>query len=230
MVSCTDGIYRYNSSIQNQAKSIIIDKTCTKLSFNSLNFTFLEHVTLPNTLIEIEDDVFVGAKIKELLIPASTRLLSYANPFNSIFSLECINVDPNNPKYSSLNGILFSKNFDQLIHYPLQIKSPIYIVPRTVRYLNPYSFTDHQLLQTLIFHDRILELREGCFKFSQSLKSIMIPNKFSLPQNLTNSFLSSNFHFPEDVTFYDDIIRTCELPRHIFDLIFIIPLASIIIL
>lgn len=218
---CTDGIYRRNLSIPSQTKSIIIDKSCSKLAINSLELSSLEEVRLPNTLIEIEDNVFINSKIKKLFIPKSTIILNFNNSFNFMPYLERIDVDPNNPCYTSKDGILFSKGFDQIIHYPMHITSPLYIVPRAVRFINPYCFLQHEYITTLIFHDKILELRQNCFRYCQSLKIIMIPNKFSLPKNLTNSFIYSNFHFPEDIVFYDDISESCTCHQNIFELPFL---------
>lgn len=190
----------------------------------------LENVALPNTLIEMEDDVFKNSKIVNLFIPKSVTILYQNNPFNYMPYLERIDVDPSNPKFASNNGILFSKNFDLLIHYPMHITSPLYIVPRTVRYINPYSFNQHQFIETIIFHGRILELRVGCFHKTTNLKSILIPNRFSLPKNLVNSFHDSNFTFPDNVTFYSDILETCKFIRNKFDLQYISLFISLLIL
>lgn len=226
---CTDGVYKRDESISDQTRAIIIDESCTKLSVNAFQLSFLEQIRLPDTLIEIEDDAFVNSKIKTLFIPKSTTILSFVNPFNFMPYLERIDVDPNNPNYSSNNGILFSKNFDQLIHYPMHITSPLYVVPRSVRFINPYCFFQHEFIETVIFHDKILELRECCFCDCRSLKTIMIPNKFELPKNLTGSFLYSTFRFPDNVLFYFDIFKTCGFLKNQFDFHLIIASIFLII-
>lgn len=144
-------------------------------------------------------------------------------------NLERINVDPSNPKYASVDGILFSKNLDQLIHYPRRITNSLYIIPRSVRYINPFCFHQQQYIETIVFHDQVLEFREGAFRLCKNIKSIMIPNKYALPKKLTNAFLDTNFSFPDNITFYFAIWQTCKFIHNKFDLHFIIPFITILL-
>ena len=210
-VYCSDGVYTFNASISNQYKSIIVDESCSKLDSNSLHLSFLEHVTLPNTLTEIGDDCFKESQIVELNIPKSVTNLNQNNQFNFMSKLERIIVEEGNPNYASNNGILFSSNFDQLLHYPGHIVSPIYVVPQSVRYIGSYAFYAHEYIETLVFHDKILEFRSGAFQFSTKLKNIRIPSECPLPNNIGDPFYQSSFKFPYNVTFYVDIIPTCRM-------------------
>ena len=228
-VYCRNGVYTQDTSISNKVKSIIVDESCKKLGTYSLGLTFLENVTLPNTLIEIEDDAFHSTKISKIFIPKSVTILHPNNPFNYMPYLERIDVDQKNLNFASNNGILFSKNFDHLIHYPMQIKSPIYKAPPTVRYINPYAFHAHAYIETIVFHDKILEMREGSFWKTQKLKRIMIPYNFSQPKLLKDAFLESSFIFPDNVMFYAYIKETCIFIRDSISYRFEISLIFLII-
>jgi hypothetical protein len=49
-------------------------------------------------------------------------------------------VDPNNPAYSSIAGVLFNKGETSLIEYPLEISGESYSIPDTVTNIGAYAF------------------------------------------------------------------------------------------
>jgi len=69
-------------------------------------------------------------KIGAYTIPDSVTSIGY-EAFSSCPGLTAINVDSNNPNYSSDQGVLFNKNKTQLIRYP-QGKIGAYTIPDSV--------------------------------------------------------------------------------------------------
>lgn len=107
-------------------------------------------VNIPSTsdglpVTTIEDSAFVSRYSLEPLtitIPGSiTNIGSSAFvsrfPFHS--QLQTIEVDPSNPSYSSVDGVLFDKNQDTIIRYP-PAKGTYYAIPVSVTHIASNSF------------------------------------------------------------------------------------------
>lgn len=68
--------------------------------------------------------------------------------FENLRNLENINVVGNNSSFSSENGVLYNKDKTKIISYPIGKKDAIYIMPKTVKAIEPvnfnytYNFTD----------------------------------------------------------------------------------------
>jgi hypothetical protein len=95
--------------------------------------------------------------------------------FDGCSKLASINVDPNNPKYCSIDGVLFNKQMTILFFYP-HGKEGSYIVPNSVS-----------------------EIREGAFFNCTRLSSVF------LPENLKNIGMFNFFFCPSITSFNVDV-------------------------
>jgi len=99
-----------------------------KVSYNGVDYTVvsigtcafancraLTSVTLPSSLITIEDNVFRYTSITTLTIPKSIQQIS-----NSAFNytqISSFDVDAANEKYASKDGVIYNKNITRLLHF-----------------------------------------------------------------------------------------------------------------
>ncbi len=96
-------------------------------------------VTLPSTLESIGRKAFLGCyDIKTISIPKGVTKIG-ALAFTSCASLEAINVDEENPSYSSIDGVLYSKDASTLILCPSG-KSGEFIIPSSVHDITDRAF------------------------------------------------------------------------------------------
>ena len=75
---------------------------------------------------------FCGPKLKKLMIPASVRKIDGAIT-RWCRELEGIEVDPANPNYTSVGGVLYDKELKTLINIPAGLKDKTLKIPNTVR-------------------------------------------------------------------------------------------------
>ncbi|MBQ1864977.1 MAG: leucine-rich repeat domain-containing protein [Thermoguttaceae bacterium] len=92
----------------------------------------LVSITLPDSLTSIGDRAFLGcSSLKSIVLPAGvTEVCDGA--FDYCASLEKIEVDRNNSKYCSLDGVLYTKDFRTLLCYPAGKKDEHFHVPESV--------------------------------------------------------------------------------------------------
>ena len=84
----------------------------------------LKTITLPTSL-EVIDGAFFGSGLTSIYLPEKV----YEAEFNKCYFLTEILVDSDNQEYCSINGILFSKDKEGLLHYPWGRASEEYIIP-----------------------------------------------------------------------------------------------------
>ena len=69
--------------------------------------------------------------------------------FINCSSLESINVSTDNPKYTSVGGILYTKNMKKLVQYPAAKKSTTYEIPTSVSSITKYAFSQNKNLKVI---------------------------------------------------------------------------------
>lgn len=118
----------------------------------------LEYLEIPETVIYIGSQAFSNCKITNITIPKNVNNIE-KRAFMECFSLMEINVDSNNNIYSSMDGVLFSKDKSTLICYPIgksQVYGEdgslcgIYDIPNTVTRIEDYAFEFSKLIQVNI--------------------------------------------------------------------------------
>jgi len=98
--------------------------------------------------------------------------------FASCSSLTKIVVWKENPRYSSLDGVLFNKGQTTLIQCPGR-KSGTYIVPDGVTEIGMGAFLKCSNLTSVIIPDSVTEIGMGAFGGCSSLTSVIIPDSIT---------------------------------------------------
>ncbi|XMB72031.1 leucine-rich repeat protein [Mycoplasmatota bacterium WC30] len=138
-------------------------------------YTGLSSIELPSTIISIGDNAFAACYFfTELNVPASlidlgTGLFRYSS------NLMNINVDIDNPMYSSLDGVLFNKSKTELITYPVGKTETSYIIPTGVIVIKASAFAYSQLVDIEIPYTVTTIEREVFFN-SMQLVDMIIPS------------------------------------------------------
>ena len=142
----------------------IIPKTVTRISNSAFeNFVGLS-VTLPASLISIGEDAFLNANLTSIDIPASTVEIG-ANSFESIRSLTSINVEVNNPSYSSSDGVWFEGSMETLLLYPESKEGEDYSIPEGVVRIAEAAFEDVIFLKNLSLPASLTEIGTEALAF-----------------------------------------------------------------
>ncbi len=139
LVYLEHALYMYKGSVLTPSTIQIKDGTTVIAGRAFEHQEKIQGVILPNGLKTIGDAAFYGCTgISEMFIPASVNSIE-PNAFASCTSLTNITVDPDNPYYQSINGVLFNKDGTELVWCPKQVDG-FYIVPQNVEVIKEGAF------------------------------------------------------------------------------------------
>ena len=135
---------------------------------------FLMEVMLGDHLEEVGSYAFARcSSLSFMSLPAQTTRLG-VSPFHDCTMLLEIEVDPNNPCYSSIDGVLYNKEQTQLIQYPAGLYDDFYKVPDTVREIAENACYDAQDLEVLKIPAGVRKIGDMAFAFCDQLRDVEI--------------------------------------------------------
>ena len=159
----------------------------------------LTSVSIPNSVTLIEPATFQNCNgLISIYIPNSVTSIGYwaflscsgltsvtigysvTSIGNSAFS-GCIKiieivVDENNPKYCSINGILYSKDKTNLIKFPEGYKTSFFEIPNSVTSISGDAFRDCNDLTSVYIPNSVTSIGSDAFWGCNGLTSVTIPN------------------------------------------------------
>ncbi|MGN0517245.1 MAG: leucine-rich repeat protein [Acutalibacteraceae bacterium] len=94
--------------------------------------------------------------------------------FRDCTSLKNINVDSNNKCYTSVQGVLFTKDMKTLVRYPCAKIGQNYVIPSSVTSVENGAFEDCINLTSISLSDNLKRIGDCAFAYCKSLKNISI--------------------------------------------------------
>ena len=124
-------------------------------------------VTIPSTLgglsvTGIGTDAFFESEITSVTIPASVVNIG-EGPFDDCILLSTITVNPGNPAYVSLDGVLFDISRTTLVQYPLYKTGTSYVIPGSVVTIGADAFGASDYLISVTIPDGVTSIGNGAF-------------------------------------------------------------------
>ena len=132
-------------------------------------------LTLPDGIVTIGEGAFSGCySLPSINIPASVTSIGI-DVFYDCEAMTSIDVDPLNTTYTSVDGVMFSKDLTRLIRFPCGKNGP-YTIPTGTLHLEYYSFEYCVNLMSVTIPNTVQTIDEWAFYYSQQLTSIDIPD------------------------------------------------------
>ena len=130
-------------------------------------------LTVPNGVISIGTGAFMGGNnLTHVNVPESLVAMD-ENVFSACYMLTSINVAPDNPSYSSIDGVLYNKSETVLIQYPKGRNGSL-TVPGSVTSISDYALASSQSLLSVNIPKSVVILPEQLFSGCDALTSISI--------------------------------------------------------
>jgi hypothetical protein len=135
----------------------------------------LASITLPESLTTIGGSAFYGcSRLVSITIPEAVTTIE-SPAFSNCTSLTGITVVPNNPAYSSEDGVLFDKNKDSLIQYSGGKVGDSYTIPSSVTSIGEEAFYGCSRLVSITIPEKLTSIGGYAFYGCVTLTSITLP-------------------------------------------------------
>lgn len=162
----------------------------------SYGFPGMKEIVLPDTLHALGGEAFVSSRMEQFRIPGSVRFvdpdaflystigtLALAKDFTGELFLwdttvGAYQIEEGNPKYKSVDGVMFSADMKTLIHYPNGRAGTHYDVPAGVEHIADYAFSDDSMalpLQSISLPVGLKTIGYCAFSGCGRLNSIALP-------------------------------------------------------
>lgn len=167
------------------------------------NCTGLQEITLSPQLEYLGTQAFLFCTaLKSLTIPASVTQLGLI-PVSGCTAVESVKVDPMNPNYSSLEGVLYNKDKTVLLQCPAGKYGHLEI-PSTVTQIKDYAVSRTTRLTSATVPASVVSILVGAFQMGSVLERVTfmgdVPadsqNVFGNPGSVTKAY-----HFEDAVAF-----------------------------
>ncbi|MBQ2679271.1 MAG: leucine-rich repeat protein [Firmicutes bacterium] len=155
-------------------KTVVIKNGVTSIGDGAFwgceNMTSVE---LPDSMTSIGDAAFyICHNLTSVIIPKNVTNIEVS--FYYCWGLTEVNVDPENPVYTSADGVLINKNKAELKYYPEGKTDKNYTVPDSVKSIGDGAFYRSKVTNVKI-PEGVTSIGDSAF-FLSSIESIEIPN------------------------------------------------------
>lgn len=133
----------------------------------------LQTIELLDGVTSIEQDAFWNCGLTSISLPSSIKIID-KSAFRDCNRLSSINVERNNPYYSSLDGVLYSKDMSILIQFPRDKDAKEFSIPFGVINIGEDAFSGSSLTK-IVIPSSVTTIGKGAFSFS-GLINIFIPD------------------------------------------------------
>ena len=147
--------------------------TSIGVTFNSCSG--LTNITIPNSVTTIENWAFANCRgLTSFTISASVTNIGWG-PFANCEKLQKIDVVSDNKNYTSVNGVLFTKDMTELIQCPGG-KTGAYEIPNSVTKIGNSAFLGCSGLTSVTIPNSVTFIGDDAFSGCIGLTSVTIPN------------------------------------------------------
>ena len=173
----------------------------------------LHTVTLPDSVISIEERAFTGTALTQIHIPANVAQIG-TDAFSECFALSTITSD--SESYPAIDNVLYEKaaNGDYaLIRYPSRREDPAFKIPNGVARIETHAFDCCSYLASVKIPDSVVSIGTGAFMNCPALQDIEFSCRLTeLPESVFAGCISlKSIDIPEGITqILDDAFAGCE--------------------
>ncbi len=178
---------------------------------------------VPAEIMTIEPYAFDRSHFRCIKIPKSTNSIEY-DSFTYCMGLEKFDVDPHNMSFTSVDGVLYSKDRKQLLRYPSGNKKCNYIIEDEVEVIAGSAFSGAAYLETITFTSNLKIVGAKAFENCMKIESLLLPasvedigeRAFQFCDKLVNVMLPRSIKEIGDFAFHGCVsIKTLSIPQNV---------------
>lgn len=183
------------------ATTYTIPNTVKKVGYDAMNnCDHLVEIVIPNSVEEIGSLAFHQCNnLSKVYIPASVLKIGEGAFTGYNYALKSIEVDKKNPNYTSVNGVLYTKDMKTIVCYPVAIDWGNYEISDGTNSIYGSSFSSAKNLYGITIPNSVSSIGRCAFFSCNNLQSVDIPKSvtyigsqaFDYCKNLTKVYFHS---------------------------------------
>lgn len=196
-----DGIYLPDTvlTVGNQAfvsceqlSTVRLSQKLTTIELGAFAFCpSLTELVLPDSLTTIGQQAIYGSSIKQIMIPANVTTIDLL-ALSSTQCLESIVVSSENPKYDSIDGVLYTEGYETLVSYPCSKTTDMYTVMTGTKTIETYAFNSTTDLKRVVFPDSVTMFNQHSMR-NTSVEYFNLPVKASIYKDYWPDLLAESY-------------------------------------
>ena len=144
----------------------------TAISVGAFYLSAITSIEVPDSVTSIGEMAFLGCtSLKTVKLSTGVAKIE-KNAFGSCSALQEVQVAKDNPNFSSLDGVLYSKAQDTLVIYPAAKTDAAYTIPSGVTSVAMYAFSENPYLETLTIPNSLIKVGDSTFFNCKNLRSV----------------------------------------------------------
>ena len=144
----------------------------TAISVGAFYLSTITSIEVPDSVTSIGEMAFLGCtSLKSVKLSTGVAKID-KNAFGSCSALREVQVAKDNPNFSSLDGVLYSKAQDTLVIYPAAKTDAAYTIPGGVTSVAMYAFSENPYLETIAIPNSLIKVGDSAFFNCKNLRSV----------------------------------------------------------
>lgn len=144
----------------------------TAISVGAFYLSTITSIEVPDSVTSIGEMAFLGCtSLKSVKLSTGVAKID-KNAFGSCSALRKVQVAKDNPNFSSLDGVLYSKAQDTLVIYPAAKTDAAYTIPGGVTSVAMYAFSENPYLETIAIPNSLIKVGDSAFFNCKNLRSV----------------------------------------------------------
>lgn len=194
-----------------------------KTLIRSQNEQGINDCRIPAMIEIIEPYAFDCSPASCIKIPKSVKTIGY-DAFIYCMQLEKFDVEPHNMTFSSVDGVLHSRDRKKLIRYPSGRKNVNYIIEDEVEEIAESAFSTSAFLESVTFTNNLKSIGIRAFEKCINLEALMLPasvevigeRAFQFCEKLSSVMLPRSIKEIGDFAFCEcSSIKTIGIPKYV---------------
>jgi hypothetical protein len=182
-----DGLDKDCFAVDGICYRILSDDTVMAYEYDD----FLPEIILPSHVVHdgityavVDFYIIAHDRFEHIYIPDTVTTLEYRTDIRIVNWIE---ISPTHPKYTSQDGVIYSKDMSRLIVYPTTKMDSSFTIPEEVTSINKYAFMSNHYLEEVTIGDNIQVIGDCAFMSCNNLKWI---NRTSIGNTLPEGLLA----------------------------------------